>query len=185
MWHWPGPKWCSSIQNAFFLLLSVSLCIHPCMFHPSTHAPSCDKQHFIILSSKETLQPTDKIRTRLEELNHPAGINVLLYSHTALSPLSPPYFPLLPGGLSHSDCEYWFRLWRHDRKCQMQKLASLFLPAGVICLHSSLFALPSRGSAGLCTATSGLESTRVCLQSDNLVILLSFRRLLGWILSGL
>lgn len=35
--------------------------------------------------------------------------------------LAPSHFPPLPGGLSHSDCEYWFRLWRHDPKCQLKK----------------------------------------------------------------
>lgn len=100
------------------IFVSVSSYIHPCMFHPSTHAHSCNRPLFVILYSKETLQPTDKIRTRLKETQLGSMLYCILMLRCLLSP---PYFPLLPGGLSHSDCEYWFRLWRHDRKCQLQK----------------------------------------------------------------
>lgn len=48
------------------IFVSFSSCIQPCVFYPSTLARSCNKRPFIILYSKETPQPTDKIRTRLE-----------------------------------------------------------------------------------------------------------------------
>lgn len=53
-----------------------------------------------------------------------------------------------------------------------RKLASLLVLAWVTCLPSSLFALPSRGSAGLCRVTSSLESS---IQSDNLGFLYPFK----------
>lgn len=89
--------------------------------------------------------------------------------------LSPPYFPLLPGGLSHSTVNTDSDCGGMIGNVNCSKLVSLFWPAGVICLQSSLFALPSRGSAGLCRVTSGLVSASVCLQSSNLLLPLSFQ----------
>lgn len=102
------------------IFVSVSSCIHFSTALPSVLSHSCNKQPFNILYWKETLQPTDRIRTTLTELNEPAGLSALLYSDVRCL-LAPSHFPLLPGGLSHSDCEYRFRRWRHDPKCQLKK----------------------------------------------------------------
>lgn len=81
------------------IFVSFSSCIHPSMLLPSVHSHSYNKQPFNILYWKETLQPTEHIKTTLTELNDPAGLNALLYSHTALSPRSlslpsAPWWPL-------------------------------------------------------------------------------------------
>lgn len=108
------------LEYSTCIFVSFSSCIHPCVFYPSTLARSCNKRPFIILYSKETPQPTDKIRTRLESKTTQLGS--MVYCIPILRCLlSPSNFPLLPGGFSHSACEYWSRLWRHDQKCQLQK----------------------------------------------------------------
>lgn len=139
----------------------VSTCIHPCMCHQSTHTRSCIKQPFIILYLKDTLQPTDKRRTRLKELNEPAGDQCsTVFSHCVVSSLpltslcSPVASPTQTVN-TDSDCGGMIG------NVNCRKLVSLLVAARVICLQSSLFALPSRGSAGLCRVTSDLESARV------------------------
>lgn len=78
------------------IFVSVSSCIHFSTALLSVLSHSCNKQPFNILYWKETLQPTDKIRTTLTELNEPAGLRAPLYS--ALSPrsLSLPSAPRWP-----------------------------------------------------------------------------------------
>lgn len=80
------------------IFVSVSSCIHFSTALLSVLSHSCNKQPFNILYWKETLQPTDRIRTTLTELNEPAGLRAPLYSDSALSPrsLSLPSAPRWP-----------------------------------------------------------------------------------------